>query len=125
VKWQFTNDRPIYVQIIEELQLRILSGAYPPGSSMPSVRTLAVEAEVNPNTMQKALADLETQGLLRTQRTAGRTITEDENMIKKLKEQLASEHIRAFLEGMAQLGIDKDEAILLIGQMEEKSKEVN
>jgi len=114
MKWKFRGDRPIYAQLIEQLQRGILTGEYPPGSAVPSVRTLALEAEVNPNTMQKALAELETQGLMRTHRTAGRTVTEDENMIGNLKEELAREQIDAFFEGMKSIGFDADEAVKLI-----------
>ncbi|MDR3305152.1 MAG: GntR family transcriptional regulator [Clostridiales Family XIII bacterium] len=114
MKWSFNNDRPIYAQLIEQIQQGLLNGKYPPGSSMPSVRVLALEAEVNPNTMQRALAELETQGLLRSQRTAGRFVTEDETMIQKLKEDLAKSHIRDFFDGMRALGIERDEALALL-----------
>ncbi|MDR1816051.1 MAG: GntR family transcriptional regulator [Clostridiales Family XIII bacterium] len=116
MEWVFRGDRPIYAQLVEQIQRGILSGAYPPGSAMPSVRTLALEAEVNPNTMQKALAELEAQGLLATHRTAGRTVTEDKDMIGTLKESLAKEHIAAFLEGMAALGIEAGEAMALLAK---------
>jgi DNA-binding transcriptional regulator YhcF (GntR family) len=111
LKWNFTEDRPIYSQIVEQIQVGILRGAYPPGSGMPSVRVLALEAEVNPNTMQKALAELETMGLLHTQRTAGRTVTEDGRMIEGLKRRLAEECISRFFFGMEGLGIGREEAI--------------
>jgi len=114
MKWKFRGDRPIYAQIIEHLERGILSGEYPPGGDIPSVRTLALEAEVNPNTMQKALAELESQGLLQTHRTAGRTVTEDKTMIDKLKSDLASAQVEAFFEGMKSIGIDAGEAAKLI-----------
>ena len=114
MKWKFRGDRPIYAQIIEHLERGILSGEYPPGGDIPSVRTLALEAEVNPNTMQKALAELEAQGLLQTHRTAGRTVTEDKTMIDKLKSDLASAQVEAFFEGMKSIGIDAGEAAKLI-----------
>jgi DNA-binding transcriptional regulator YhcF (GntR family) len=114
MKWVFRGDRPIYAQIVEQIQLGILGGEYPPGGGIPSVRALALEAEVNPNTMQKALSELETQGLLNTHRTAGRTVTEDGKMIRKLKENMAKEHIRAFFEGMSALGVSREEALELL-----------
>jgi len=114
MKWKFRGDRPIYAQIIEHLQRGVLTGEYPPGSAVPSVRTLALEAEVNPNTMQKALAELEAQGLLRTHRTAGRTVTEDETMIDNMKENLAKAQVETFFEGMKAIGIDETEAVKLI-----------
>ena len=114
MKWKFRGDRPIYTQLIEHLQRGILTGVYPPGSDIPSVRTLAIEAEVNPNTMQKALAELEARGLLHTHRTAGRTVTEDRKMIDSLRDDLARTQVDAFFEGMKSIGIDADEAAKLI-----------
>ena len=83
--WDLKSDRPIYTQLIEMIELKIFSGEYPLGSNLPSVRDLANEASVNPNTMQRALARLEEDGFIVTHRTRGRTITEDADMIKKLK----------------------------------------
>ena len=114
MKWKFRGDRPIYAQLIEHLQRGILTGEYPPGSAIPSVRTLALEAEVNPNTMQKALAELENQGLLLTHRTAGRSVTENKEMIENLKKDLARAQVDAFFEGMKSLGIEAGEAANLI-----------
>ena len=114
MRWKFRGDRPIYAQLIEHLQRGILTGEFPPGAQIPSVRTLALEAEVNPNTMQRALAELETLGLLHTHRTAGRTVTEDRNMIDRIKSELAKAHIEAFFEGMRDIGIGEDEAAKMI-----------
>jgi len=114
VRWQFTDDRAISTQIVEIIQKGVLSGTYPPGSSIPSVRTLAIEAGVNPNTMQKALSELESQGLLRTQRNSGRTVTEDERLIMTLKEQAASHCIEHYFDQMHDLGIKRDEAVAMI-----------
>ena len=74
--WKFEGNSPIYLQIIERLETAIAAGTYPPGSKMPSVRDLALEAGVNPNTVQRAFAELEREGLVLTQPTAGRTVTE-------------------------------------------------
>ena len=114
MKWKFRGDRPIYAQIIEHLERGVLTGEYPPGSAVPSVRTLALEAEVNPNTMQKALAELENKGLLHTHRTAGRSVTENREMIENLKKDLARAQVDAFFEGMKSIGIEADEAAKLI-----------
>jgi len=114
VRWQFTDDRAISTQIVEIIQKGVLSGTYPPGSNMPSVRALAIEAGVNPNTMQKALAELEAQGLLRTQRSSGRTVTEDERLIMRLKEQAASNCIEHYFAEMHDLGIERDDAAAMI-----------
>ena len=73
--WQLDKNRPIYLQLVEELQSRIVSGRYPPGTKVDSVRDLAAEAAVNPNTMQRALSELEQSGLLRAERTTGRYLT--------------------------------------------------
>jgi DNA-binding transcriptional regulator YhcF (GntR family) len=119
LKWQFNDQRPIYAQLMEQIQFGIVTGEYPQGSNMLSVRALALEAEVNPNTMQKALSELETQGLLYTRRTAGRFVTEDEKVVRKLREQLAKKTIRAFFQGMERLGISKEEAVSMLEAAEE------
>ena len=85
--WALDSGRPIYAQIIERVQLDIITGHYKPGEKLPSVRELASEAAVNPNTMQKALSELEQSGLLYTQRTSGRFITEDTDLIHRMKKQ--------------------------------------
>ena len=82
---QFDASRPIYAQLVERLKARILAGTYPPGGHLDSVRDLAAAAGVNPNTMQRALAQLETEGLVRTERTAGRYVTEDTALIEQLR----------------------------------------
>ena len=110
MNWKFTTDRPIYAQLVEMIQKKVLSGVYPLGSNMPSVRTLALEASVNPNTMQRALAELEEQRLLYTQRTSGRTVTTDEELITGLKKRIASHYIEQYFEGMKSLGIERDAA---------------
>ncbi|MEF2805383.1 MAG: GntR family transcriptional regulator [Massilistercora timonensis] len=112
--WDLSNDRPIYLQLMERIQQDIVSGVYSPGDRLPSVRELALEAAVNPNTMQKALSELERSGLVYSQRTSGRFITEDETMLKQLKSQLAEEHIRDFFEKMRQLGFQTEETLALI-----------
>ena len=120
--WDLKSDRPIYSQLIEQIQIRICSGIYAPGSKLPSVRELAQEAAVNPNTMQKALSKLEEDGLLYTNRTSGRFITEDANMIQQAKHQLAEEQISEFLERMKSLGFDKTETLSIIASMLEEEK---
>lgn len=114
MNWTFTDDRPIYLQIVEQIQIGILSNEFPPGSNVPSVRDLAMEAEVNPNTMQKALAKLEDSGLMHTERTSGRFVTKDETMINNLKKNLAKEHTKQFLDSIKKLGMNKDEVIAMI-----------
>lgn len=115
--WNLNSDRPIFIQIIEKIQMDIISGLYRPGDKLPSVRELAQEASVNPNTMQKALSELERSGLVYTQRTSGRFITEDQTMIEQLKKALAKEKIEQFLENMKQLGFQNEETITLITEI--------
>lgn len=114
MKWSFQPDRPIYIQLKEQIKLMIVSGAYTAGSKLPSVRDMAFEASVNPNTLQKALTDLEREGLVYTQRTNGRFVTEDENMIKQVKNELAIEQIEIFIKKLIELGFSKDEILSLI-----------
>lgn len=114
MSWNLDSDRPIFLQIIEKIQTDIISGIYHPGDKLPSVRELAAEASVNPNTMQKALSELERTGLVYSQRTSGRFITEDTAMIRQLKSELAKEMIEEFLERMGQLGFQREEAIALV-----------
>ena len=114
--WQFSGDAPIYSQLIEQIKVGIVSGVFPPGERLPSVRDLATEAGVNPNTMQRALAELERDGLVYSQRTAGRFVTEDNTMINTAKRSLAERHVKTFLEAMLRLGFQKDEIIDLISK---------
>lgn len=112
--WNFNTTTPIYIQIIEHIKMSVAVGDYKAGDKLLSVRELAAEAEVNPNTMQKALSELEREGLLYTQRTSGRFITEDTETISNLREQLAAEHLDAFLKKMNRLGYTPDEAVKLL-----------
>lgn len=112
--WNLDSDRPIYLQLMERIQHDIISGTYRPGDKLPSVRELAMEASVYPNTMQKALSELERIGLVHSRRTSGRFITEDETMIKKLKTETAAKHIREFLKSMEHLGLTRQEILELV-----------
>lgn len=112
--WEFKKDRPIYSQLIEQIEMNIISGLWGPGERLPSVRDLAAQAAVNPNTMQRALSELERDGLLYTVRTSGRFITEDSDMIQKLKDSLALVEIQEFFEKMSKLGFDHAQAVLML-----------
>jgi len=112
--WSFTPDRPIYLQLQELIKLSIVSGQHPPGCKLPAVRDLAIEAAVNPNTVQRALTELEREGLVFTQRTSGRFVTEDTAVIETAKSGLAMTLISAFLEKMAAIGYSAKEAAALI-----------
>lgn len=109
--WNFNNSLPIYQQIMSEIQLRIIRGTYCPGEKLPSVREMAEEASVNPNTMQKAFVELERIGLVYSKRTIGRFITEDEEMIKSMQDNLIKQKVLVFIEDMNSIGIINDEII--------------
>lgn len=112
--WEFTNDRPIYLQLIDNIQQKIINGTYKPGDKLPAVRELATEAAVNPNTMQKALIELERYGLIYTNRTTGRFITDNYKLIEQMKFDTAKEHMHEYLKNMKKLGFSyKDAATLL------------
>ncbi len=121
--WDLKSDRPIYAQLIEQMELRILTGTYPPGSRLPSVRDMAQEAAVNPNTMQKALSQMEESGLLHTQRTSGRTVTEDVQMIQQAKNRLAEEQLEIFLKHMEMLGYDTSQTMELVAATLKRRKQ--
>lgn len=120
--WILDDSRPIYLQIEDLIKANIIAGVYQPGQKLPSVRDLAAEAAVNPNTMQKALTELECSGLVYTQRTSGRFITEDVSKMTELKEQIAREQIQLFLKNMEQLGLTRDDIRRLL---EKEWKEVS
>lgn len=112
--WNLDTDRPIYAQLVERIQMQIVSGYYPPGGKLPSVRELAAVAAVNPNTMQKAFAELERNGLIITQRTNGRTVTEDTDLIKGIRRSLAKEYVDLYFSQMKNLGYLRREAVEMI-----------
>lgn len=112
--WNLDTDRPIYAQLVERIQMQIVSGYYPPGGKLPSVRELAAVAAVNPNTMQKAFAELERNGLIITQRTNGRTVTEDTELIKGIRRSLAKEYVDLYFFQMKNLGYLRREAVEMI-----------
>ncbi len=118
--WKFTEDRPIWIQLTEQLTLRIVSGAYAPGAAVPAVRTLAAEAGVNPNTMQRALSELENRGLVETRRTAGRTVTEELTLIQQVRHELARGRIQEFLTSMRALGYTEEQARALFAEWKEE-----
>lgn len=122
MKWIIDSDRPIYKQLVEQIELKIVSGVYSPGDKLASVRELAMEAGVNPNTMQKALAELERMELVFPRRTSGRFITEDKEVIDSIKKSMALEEIEAFIEKMKILGLTKEEIIELIKNVEREEK---
>ena len=109
MEWNFKNGIPIYAQIVDEMTMRIASGAYAPGEKIPAVREFAMEAGVNPNTMQKALSELERRGLLYSERTSGRFVTKEEKVLKELHTELAKRYFDELSEKLRKIGMsDKD-----------------
>ena len=108
-EWRFSDDKPIYPQIVEQMERLIVSGELLPGDKLPSVRDLARDAQVNPNTMMRALSELENRELIISHRVNGKSVTEDTKLIKKVKDELAKNVVREFLESMEQLGYAKEE----------------
>lgn len=118
--WNFKSDLPIYSQLVEQIKLGIVSGIFKPGERLASVRDMAMEAGVNPNTMQRALQELEREGMVYSQRTSGRFVTEDETVIDNAKKNLAEEQIKSFLEAMSKLGYGREEIISLLEENREE-----
>ena len=121
--WQFTSNRPIYQQIVDEIELRILNGTYEMGMRLPSVRDLAVTAAVNPNTMHRALAELEEMGLVTTQRNTGRTVTTDETAVSRARDIKADLLAETFMMQMQALGLSRKEVLDRLAKGEHKEGE--
>ena len=117
MEWQFRNDIPIYTQLVEQIKQRIVSGVFTPGQRLPAVREFALDAGVNPNTMQRALAELERDGLVHSQRTSGRFVTENAALIQQLREELARQQLQQLFRSMTELGYKRDEIIQLVNRM--------
>ncbi len=111
---QYNTAVPIYLQIIERIEQKLLTGEWRAGERVPAVRDLAAEFGVNPNTMQRALAELERSGLVYSERTAGRFVTPDEQRIRQLREEKSAEAVREFLRRMAQMGCTREEVRRLL-----------
>jgi len=117
VDYIFDNERPIYVQLVEKIRLEIISGKLKSGERIPSVRELALTARVNPNTMQKALVELENEGLVYTERTNGKFVTENKDLIEKVKKELAKEKINNYLNDMNNIGITYEQAVKYLQEL--------
>ena len=122
MRWKFDNDRPIYVQLVEHIQRKILSGEYTVGQKLPPIRELASEASVNPNTLQRAFAELEGKGLVYTQRTVGRFITDDPEKIIEIRSECAKGLVLEFLDNTKALGYSNQDTIALISSIKEESE---
>ena len=117
MKFEFNNNTPIYIQLVEMLKISIISGELKPGDRLPSVRELALLTKVNPNTMQKALVELEELNLIYTERTNGKYITEDKNLIKKHKENYAKELSKEYFTSMKTIGFNEEETIKYLKEL--------
>ena len=113
----FDNDRPIYIQLVEQLKEYIVSGKFKAGEKLPSVRDFAMQIKVNPNTVQKALAEIENQRLIYTERTNGKFVTENEELIENVKKELANQKVQKYFQDMNKLGIDKEDAIAYLQEL--------
>lgn len=117
--WKFDANRPVYLQIKEQFRSAVLSGQYPPGSRIPSVRELAVTAKVNPNTMQRAMAELEQEGLLVSSGTLGKFVTEDQTIVKAIRQKAVTDAIAAAAARFRELGLSMEDAAALLTKQEE------
>ena len=118
--WELESSRSIYSQLVEVIMRRIITGAYPAGSRLDSVRDLASEAGVNPNTMQRALMELERTGMITTQRTSGKYVTDNQEMIDKVREDMAKNAVAKLLTELDTLGFEKEEIIEIIRRSEDE-----
>lgn len=113
----FDNERPIYIQLVEIIRIDIVSGKFKKGQKLPSVRELALMMKVNPNTMQKALVELEDEKLIYTERTNGKYVTQDEKLIEEVKRELAQEKVNNYLNSMKSIGISYDSAVRYLQEL--------
>lgn len=109
MEFEFNNKEPIYLQLAAILEAEILSGSLAPGQKLPSVREISSMARANPNTVQKALAELERKGLIHTERTNGKFVTEKTETISEMKDEQSLQNIHAFILEMKTLGISREE----------------
>lgn len=114
----FDNNIPIYIQLVEYLKKEIILGKFKIGERLPSVRDLALLLKVNPNTMQKALIELENQKLIYTERTNGKYVTEDKKIIDKIKNNYAKELTNKYFFNMKSIGFNEKEIIDYIKELE-------
>ena len=123
MNWKFTGDRPVYQQIMAAIRGAILTGELSPGKKVPSVRDLAAEAQVNPNTMQRALTELEREGLLISGGTSGRTVTQDQDVLQAMRKQTLEELAREWAEKFRVFGLTPRQAAQLLLELEDKKEE--
>ena len=117
MKWQIDNNRPVYIQLVEQLRMKIISGEIELDSKLDSVRSLAADAMVNPNTMQKALAELEREGFVYSKRTSGRFVTDNKELIEKERKNLVKDNVKKTLDNLINLGYTNEEILNLVGEI--------
>lgn len=122
MSWIFTPDKPVFIQIAERMTRFIISGEYPAGKQIPTVRQIALEATVNPNTVQKALTLLESEGLIFSKSTLGKFVTEDKSLIDSYRKKVAQKTAESFLINMKEIGLSPEESIEIL---ESKLKELS
>ena len=123
MSWEFQDHLPIYAQLMDTLKRRIITGRYLPGEKLPSVRELAAEAGINPNTVQRAFSELEREGLIYTQRATGKYVTENADEIKSTRQALAKTQVAEFLSNMQSLGYSVGDVIVLLQSFNESEEE--
>lgn len=121
----YSANIPIYLQIMNEIKLKIVSGEWETGQRLTPVREMAMQFAVNPNTMQRALSELEREGLLYTERTSGRFVTSDESLVLKIRDEMASEYSMNFFISMQKLGYSMEQIIKIVENYAKKHKEGN
>ena len=124
MQWKFNGNRPVYIQIMEHIRNAILVGKLPPGGRVPPVRELASQAQVNPNTMQRALTELEREGLLVGGGTSGRTVTTQEPVLSAMRERILTELARECAEKFMVFGITPSQAAQLLLALDERKEYV-
>ncbi len=122
MSWNFSEDKAIFLQIAEEITNGIVNGKYMPGEKLPTVRDFAVQAGVNPNTMQRALTEIEQKGLIMTRRGDGRYVTGDTELIKSMGNKRLVEASTDFIASMIELGFCKED---ILAQVKKTLKEDN
>ena len=125
MSWSFSPHRPVYYQVAERIRKSILSGEYPPGAQIPSVRQLALEAAVNPNTIQHAFSELEDRGLIESRGTVGRFVTENTEIIEECRKYEAELLVDGIIKKASELKISSKDIIRMISLKDAEAKEVN
>ena len=124
MNWKFAGDRPVYQQIMENIRGAVLRGELPPGGKIPSVRDLAAQAQVNPNTMQRAMTELEREGLLVSGGTSGRTVTTNLEVLSDMKEQILEDLARECAEKFMVFGVTPSQAAQRLLALDQKKEEM-